>query len=71
MTDDNVLTFDPSKRKPRKIEQVLPWPPSEGLIKEMEQGTVTEANFAVPVVICKKGKSQDEVMRDLENRRKL
>lgn len=71
MTDDNVLTFDTSKRKPRKIEKVLPWPPSEGLVKEMEQGAITEATFAVPIVIHRPGKSQEEVMRDLENRRRL
>lgn len=66
-----VLDFNNSKKKPREIEQVLPWPPSDGLLKEMEQGLITKATFALELALKGPSKSQDEVMRELENKRKL
>lgn len=66
-----ILTLDNSKKKPRKIKQILPWPPSPGLMKEMEQGLIEGCTFAIPLVITGKKKTHEEAMRDRENKRKL
>ena len=69
--NNTVLPFDTSKKKPHKIEEVLPWPPYEGLMKEMEQGVITEATFAIPIVIKGDSPTDDEIKRRMENKRKL
>lgn len=68
---DTVLEFDRSKMKPRRIDRILPWPPSEAIMREMEEGKITEASFELHLKEVRKAKSQDHVMRELENRQKL
>ncbi len=66
-----TLIFDNSRKKPRKIKQVLPWPPSPGLMKEMEQGLIEGCTFEIPIIIHDKPLTNEDVMKRKENKRKL
>lgn len=68
---DNVIPLDPTKKKPYKIDKVLPWPPSSGFMRDMEAALVMQASFRMQISVTKMVKDHDDVMKELENKRKL